>query len=243
MKKQRVAVFDFACCEGCQLQLLNMDEKLLDLLAVVDIVEWREGMSEHGAAYDIALIEGSITRPEDEERIRRIREQAPVLIELGACASIGGVNKIKNASDLDEVKSCVYGSSAGLPQFATYQTKAIHEVVQVEYTIHGCPIDLVEFTKVMTSIVIGTKPDIPSYPVCVECKMRGNPCRYDYNELCLGVITRAGCNAPCPSAGFWCFGCRGLVDDPNVNAARGMMKEYNITLESLVDKIALFNTR
>lgn len=243
MAKPRVAIFDFACCEGCQLQIVNMEEELLDLISVVDPVEWREAMSEKSEDYDIAIIEGSITREEDEERLKQIREKADILVALGACATFGGVNKLKNNFDLDEVRQCVYGADGKKPHLQTAPAKGVKEVVKVDYEIEGCPINEQEFTYVVRCLARGVEPVIPDYPVCVECKMRGNVCRYEYGEICLGPIIRAGCNAPCPSAGFWCFGCRGFIDDPNVNAAKDIMDTYGLTVEDLKSKMRLFNSK
>ena len=241
MSKPRVAIFDFACCEGCQLQIVNMEEELLDLLALVDVVEWREAISDQSEEYDIALIEGSITRGEDEERLKAIRRRAKVLVALGACATIGGVNRLKNQFDLDEVKRMVYGRNSTMPHLATAETKAVHEVVKVDYKIHGCPITRREFGQVVRALAQGTEPIVPNYPVCVECKLRETICRYEYGEICLGVVARAGCNAPCPAGGGFCFGCRGLVDDPNTNAARDVMEKYGKTAEDLRSRLTLFN--
>jgi sulfhydrogenase subunit delta len=243
MSKPRVAIFDFACCEGCQLQIVNLEEEILDLVSVVDPVEWREAMSEQSDKYDIAIIEGSITRPEDEERIKEIRKHAGVLIALGACATTGGVNKLKNRFGMDEVRRCVYKDAADMAQLNTAPTKAVDEVVKVDFKVHGCPINNKEFGYIVRCLAIGKTPTIPTYPVCVECKMKGNACRYEYNEVCLGVVTRAGCGAPCPSAGFFCFGCRGYVDNPNVNAAKDVMKSYGKTLEDLRGRMLLFGSK
>lgn len=243
MSKPRIAIFDFACCEGCQLQIVNMEEELLDLLTVVDPVQWREAMSDQSDEYDIAIIEGSITREEDEEPLLKIRERAKILIALGACATIGGVNKLKDAFELDDVKRTVYGEASDMPHLATAPVKAVHEVVKVDYSVHGCPIHAGEFAYILRCLLAGREPAIPRYPVCVECKLRENVCRYEYNEVCLGPITRAGCGAHCPSNGFWCFGCRGYVEDPNVHAATEVMKEYGKTVEDLRDKMQLFGTR
>ncbi|MCK4959742.1 MAG: cytochrome B, partial [Planctomycetes bacterium] len=132
MSKPRVAIFDFACCEGCQLQIVNLEEEILDLLGGVDVVEWREALSEQSEEYDIAIIEGSITRPEDEERIKDIRSKAKVLIAIGACATTGGLNKLKNNfDDLEDVKKCVYADASTKPHLATAMTKAVDEVVTV----------------------------------------------------------------------------------------------------------------
>jgi len=243
MDKPRVAIFDFACCEGCQLQIVDLEEEILDLISIVQPVEWREAMSEKSEErhFDIAIVEGSITRPEDEERLRVIREGADVLVALGACAAIGGVNKLKNRFPMDDVRRTVYGKSADMPHLETAPTKAAHEVVKVDYKIHGCPIDHKEFIHVVRSLALGREPVIPDYPVCVECKLRENVCRYEYGEVCLGPIIRAGCGARCPSNGAWCFGCRGLVENPNVPAAMEVMEKYKLTVEDLKSRLKLFN--
>ena len=228
MTKPRIAIFDFSCCEGCQLQIVNLEEELLDLLGGADVVEWREVMSEQSRDYDIAIIEGSITRAEDEERLWMIRGRAKILVALGACAAIGGVNKLKNNFNLDEVKKCVYGKNASMPHLETSMTRAVDEVVQVDYKIHGCPIEKTEFIYVMKCLLMGKKPEIPEYPVCLECKAKGNPCLWDYEQVCLGPIIRAGCGARCPSAGFRCFGCRGYIDAPNVTAAKDVIEKYGL---------------
>lgn len=243
MTKPRVAIFDFACCEGCQLQIVNLEEEILDLINVVDVVEWREAMSEQSHNYDIAIIEGSITREEDAKRLEVIRSRAKILIALGSCATIGGINKIKNNFDLKEVRQCVYGKDSQMPHLNTERTRAVDEVVQVDYYIHGCPINGTEFAQIMRALLLGKKPFVPNYPVCVECKARETICRYEYNEICLGPIIRAGCNAPCPAAGFRCFGCRGMVDHPNVEAAQEVMDTYHLTVDDLKQKMVLFNSK
>jgi sulfhydrogenase subunit delta len=243
MSKPRVAIFDFACCEGCQLQIVNLEEDILNLVSVINPVEWREAMSEQSDSYDIAIIEGSITRPEDEERIKEIRKRAGLLITIGACATTGGVNKLKNRFGMDEVRGCVYGSAGIMPHLNTAPTKAVNEVVKVDFQIHGCPINNKELAFAIQCLLMGKKPPVQTYPVCVECKLKGNVCRYEYGEICLGPITRAGCGAPCPTGGFWCFGCRGYVDDPNVNAAQDVMKLYGKTVDDLRGRMLLFGSK
>ena len=242
MSKPKIAIFDFACCEGCQLQIVNMEEEILDLLSVVDPVEWREAMSDKSDEYDVAIVEGSITRESDEPKLREIRKRAKYVIALGACATIGGVNKLKNNFEMEDVRQYVYRKDAELPHLETYPTKAIHEIVDVDVKVHGCPIDAAELTHVVKSLLAGKKPAIPEHPVCVECKMKENCCRYEFNEVCLGPITRAGCGAHCPSNGLWCFGCRGWVDDPNVQAAKDVMDHYGKRIEDLEDRMALFGS-
>ncbi len=242
MSKPKIAIFDFACCEGCQLQIVNLEEGILDLLGVADVVEWREARSEQSEVYDIAIIEGSITRPQDEEKIKTIRSRAKILIALGACATMGGVNKMKNNFDLDEVKKCVYKDAAGKPHLATAMTKAVDEVVKVDFKVHGCPIHRKEFVYIVKSLLVGKTPEIPEYPICVECKANGNPCLWDYGQICLGPVTRAGCDARCPTNGFRCFGCRGYVDNPNVDAAKDVMLKHNLKVEDLKSKMVLFGS-
>ncbi len=243
MAKPRVAIFDFACCEGCQLQIVNLEEEILDLLGAVDVVEWREAMTEHSDTYDVVLIEGSITRPEDEERLKAIRAKAKVLVALGACATIGGINMLKNNFDLDEVKTCVYGKDGSKPHLDTAKTKAVNEVVAVDAYVHGCPIDKTEFANTVRSLLMGKTPELPPYPVCVECKALGNACLWDYGQLCLGPIIRAGCGARCPSSGHRCFGCRGYADNPNVEAALDVTSRFGQTVDSLKRKMQLFGSQ
>jgi len=243
MNKPRIGIFDFACCEGCQLQIVDLEEEILDLTGVVDVVEWREAMSEQSHEYDIAIVEGSITRPEDEERLWIIRSRAKILIALGACATIGGLNKLKNNFDFQDVREYVYGKYADMPHLFTDTVKALDEVVKVDYKIHGCPVDRKELTYVLRCLLMGKKPEIPEYPVCVECKAKGNQCLWETGQVCLGPIIRAGCGARCPSFGFRCFGCRGYVDDPNVEAARDVIEKYGLSIEDLKSKMVLFGNK
>ena len=240
MSKPKIGIFDFSCCEGCQLQIVNMEGEILDLLALVDPVEWREAMSDKSDHYDIALIEGSITR--SFRFCVQIRESADHVIAIGACATIGGVNKLQNTFPLQDMRKMVYGDAANMPHLASARVKAIHELIKVDYQVHGCPIDAHELAQVMRSLLAGKKPVMPDYPVCVECKMKENRCRYEYGEVCLGPVTRAGCDARCPSNGFWCFGCRGYVSEPNLKAAASVMAQYGKTEEDLKSKLALFGS-
>jgi coenzyme F420-reducing hydrogenase gamma subunit len=242
MTKPKVAIFDFACCEGCQLQIVNLEEDILNLLNLIEPVEWREAMAEQSETYDIAIIEGSITRPEDEQRLYKIRERAKVLIAIGACAHTGGVNKLKNNFELNEVKRFVYKDAAGMAHLNTAAVKAVHEVVKVDYTVPGCPIDRGEFGEIIRALIMGRTPVIPDQPVCVECKRKDVTCRYLYNEVCLGPVTLAGCGARCPSKGHWCYGCRGYVADPNVNAAKDVMELYGRTPADLKSRMRLFGS-
>jgi coenzyme F420-reducing hydrogenase gamma subunit len=220
-----------------------MEEELLDLLSVIDAVEWREAISNQSDTYDIAIIEGSVMRVEDEERLKEIRERATILIAMGACATFGGVNKLANNFELSALRTTVYGKDGSMPHLETGPVKALHEVVKVDYNVQGCPIDASELSQIIRSLLAGKKPFIPNYPVCVECKLRENACRFEYGEVCLGPITRAGCDARCPSNGAWCFGCRGYVDDPNSEAMAEIMGQYGKSIEDLREKMLLFGSK
>ena len=239
MGKPKIAFFDFSCCEGCQLQIANFGEELLEILKVVDVVAFREVMSEESNDYDIAVIEGSITTPHGVERLKKIRSIAKVLIAYGSCAVTGGVNGMKNKFDLEEIKKCVYKDKA--KYFETIPTHAIHQVVKVDYFVPGCPIYPPELIKVLKCALLGIPYKVPDYSVCVECKLNENECMYAKNLTCLGPITRAGCNSWCINNGNICYGCRGMVSNPAENAQKEILKKYNIPLEWIVNKMDMYN--
>jgi len=236
--KPRVAFFDFASCEGCQLAVVNLENELLDLVSHIDIVNFREAMTEASDDYDIAFIEGSVTREYDIPRLKKIRENAKLVVPIGACACTGGVNFRKNFYDLNEIRHYVYGDSA--KYFDTFATRPVKAVIPVDFEIPGCPINAKEFLSVVKSLLIGKKPELPNYSVCVECKLAGNVCMYDKGETCLGPVTRAGCGAWCPSNGSGCEGCRGLVDEPNKNSAKDVLVKAGLSVEDAMQKFKIF---
>ena len=236
--KPKVAFFDFTSCEGCQLQKLNCEDELVDILGAVEVVNFREATSVRRDDYDIAFVEGSISTPSCVERIKKIRENAKVLVALGACACTGGLNMLKNFQPLDKVREYVYGDKAGY--FDTLPVRPVDQVVKVDYKVHGCPMDKDDYLNTVKALLSGREPKLQRYPVCVECKMRENPCRYDFGEVCLGPVTRAGCGARCPSNNFICFGCRGLVDNPKTDAAGDVLKEHGLTAQDVLKKYRLF---
>jgi coenzyme F420-reducing hydrogenase gamma subunit len=239
--KPKVAFFDFACCEGCQLQIANLEEDIIGLVNLVDVVEFREVLTGKAPRYDIAFIEGSITRPEDEQRVKDIRARSTLLVAFGACAATGGVNKLKNLrGSMDSVKKEVYGKNWDMAHLETYPTKAVHEVVKVDFKVHGCPMTRSEFLKIVKALVFGIKPEIPDYPVCVECKMNGNECMFDKGKTCIGPITRAGCGAICPANNSSCEGCRGTVPDPNKNAMHEVLDKYGLSLDTIKRHFTIF---
>jgi len=240
MTKPRVAFFDFASCEGCQLQVLSLEDQLLDILGVIDIVTFREAMTEKSDDYDIAFIEGSITTTHDIERIKIIREKAKILIALGQCATTGGVNYLKNFQNLDEVRKYVYGDKA--PWFETIKTRPVEAVVKVDYWIYGCPINKDDFLRVVKDILMGKKQQIPAYPVCVECRQKENVCLFEKGQVCMGPVTRGGgCNAWCPTSSHKCYGCRGVVEDPNVNSESALLRKYGYSIDDILNQLRLFD--
>ncbi len=244
MSKPKVAVFSFACCEGCGLQILNCEDELLDLLGAVDLVRWREAMSETAEEFDIAYVEGSVVQEKEKERLQWIREHSKTVVALGACATTGGLNMIRNFQPLDEVKKYVYGEEAkelkGFPWDVTEQVLPLDQVVKVDYYIPGCPIRREEFLSVTLALLQGREPDIPDYPVCVECKLAENVCVFDKGMTCLGPVIRAGCRAWCPSYGSGCEGCRGLIPNPNINAAKDVLTEHGLTVEDILRQFRLY---
>lgn len=238
MTKPRIAIFDFAGCEGDQLQIVNLEEDILEILALADIVTWREGMKEESDNYDIALIEGSCTRESDEARLKTIRKNAKIVVALGSCAAIGGINCLGNYQNESLVKKYVYGDKGNW--FETYPARAIDKVIPVDFYIPQCPINKKEFLYVMKCLLTGQKPEICNNPVCVECKMAGNICTFEKGEFCVGPTTRGGCEACCITEGSVCWGCRGPVDNPNTDSHKEVLEKYGLTVEEAMGKFELY---
>jgi coenzyme F420-reducing hydrogenase gamma subunit len=238
MGKPKVAFFDFAGCEGDQLQVINLEEELLHVLEAVDIVSFREALKGHADTYDIAFVEGSITRRSDEARLKEIRHHAGVLVAFGSCATLGGINMLKNFQEQENVRKFVYGEQ--FFQYETYPARPLKAVVPVDVDLHGCPVNRREFQAVLVSLVAGTKPHVPNDPVCTECKMAENVCVYELGMTCMGPVTRAGCEACCVTAGSFCWGCRGLVDDPNADAQREILARNGLSLPDILKRFRLY---
>jgi sulfhydrogenase subunit delta len=236
--KPKVAFFDFAGCEGDQLQIANLEEDILSLLDLVEVVSFREVMKEHSDDYDIAFIEGSCTRLQDEDRLKQIRKNAKIVVAIGSCATIGGINSLRNYKDLDDVKKIVYGENAKL--FDAYTAKPIDAIIPVDAYVHGCPMTKEEFLSVVKSLLLGKKPDIPTYPVCVECKKNENVCAFERGQFCVGPVTRAGCDSCCVNEGTICWGCRGLVDNPNENSQQEVLIKNGLTVNDAISKFMLY---
>lgn len=237
--KPRVAFFDFTSCEGCQLQIVNKEETLVDFLSLVEVVNFREAISDRSDDYDIAFIEGSISREDEFDRIKKIRKNAKVLVALGACACFGGVNQLRNKYEdkLTWLKKEVYGDD---PIETNKKVLAVNEVVPVDLMIYGCPPSKAEIEKIISMVVLGKSYDYPRYPVCMECKANGNVCLYDLGSICLGPITRAGCGAICCDSRRGCFGCRGPADEPNIMQMKEIMKREGFKKEQIFEKMSIY---
>jgi sulfhydrogenase subunit delta len=236
-EKLKIASFDFTCCEGCQLQLTNKESTLTDFFELLDIRTFRELSSEKYDDYDIALIEGSISRQDEVERLTTIRSQAKTLIAFGTCACFGGVNSLKNKFPLKEVVAEVYPD---MP-VETLLVRKVSDVVKVDLSIHGCPVNKEEVERILVNLATGSQVSLPKYPVCVECKELLNTCLFELGEICLGPITRAGCNAVCTTGKTPCLGCRGPSEEINMPAFLELIKERKLSQNDFQEKITFYN--
>lgn len=234
--RPKIAVFDFTGCEGCELQLANKEETLAEFLTCIDLVESREISSVQNAHYDIALIDGAISRQDEIERLKAIRQKAKVLVAMGSCACFGGVNKMKNIFDAKDANKSVYGKF----KKETLPVRPIHDVVQVDLEIPGCPVSKPEIERIVQHLIWDVPFEFPAYPVCLECKQRFTVCLFDLGQLCLGPITRAGCNAPCPAGGLGCWGCRGPAADANMDEFLELAKTKSFSQAEIQERMSFF---
>jgi coenzyme F420-reducing hydrogenase gamma subunit len=240
MAKPKVGFFDFTGCEGCQIELTNYgDADFLELLKHIDIVEFREAMSEKTDHLDIACIEGSFTREAERKRLEEIRKRADIVIAYGACAATGGINALKNHTT--DFREYVYGKEAGSSHLQSNdKALPISAAIKVDYNVYGCPIDKYEFLHIISQLLHGETPEIPTYAVCVECKRNETICLYELGEHCLGMIARAGCGAPCPAQGIPCEACRGFVEEPNEESLEKVLQSAGLSKERAQTKSRIF---
>lgn len=213
--KPRLAIFKFSSCDGCQLSLLDCEEDLLVLAGMVDIVHFLEAKRDYQPGpYDISIIEGSISTPEEIERIKAIRAETKFLFPIGVCATSGGVQSLRNWADLDDFKATVYPHPEYIECLRT--STPISDHVKVDYELQGCPPDRHELVQVLAKLLMGAKPYVRSNSVCVECKIAGNVCiLVDGDMPCMGPVTHTGCGALCPKYNRDCYSCFGPMDYPN----------------------------
>ena len=216
--KPKLAVWKFSSCDGCQLSLLDCEDELLTLVGEIEIANFAEASRAIlKGPYDLSLVEGSITTPHDEERIHRVRRASKHLITIGACATSGGIQALRNFKDVHEFISIVYAS----PSYIQTLNKStpISDHVYVDFELRGCPINKHQLVEVISAFLHGRKPNTPSHSVCIECKLRETPCvMVAQGTPCLGPVTHAGCGAICPSYARGCYGCFGPKETPNTIA-------------------------
>jgi coenzyme F420-reducing hydrogenase gamma subunit len=222
--KPKLAVWKFSSCDGCQLTILDCEDQLLALAGAIDIAYFPEATrGEVEGPYDLSLVEGSITTPHDAERILRVRSASKALVTIGACATAGGIQALRNFADVEEYTRVVYAS----PEFiSTLETStAIADHVPVDFELRGCPIDKRQLLELVSAFLLGRKPGIPSTSVCTECKRRGNVCvLVAHGTPCLGPVTHSGCGALCPSYNRGCYGCFGPMETPNTRSLTRQLK-------------------
>jgi len=213
--KPRLAVWKFASCDGCQLSLLDCEDELLAVANALEIAYFPEATrGEVKGRYDLSLVEGSITTPHDAERILDVRRRSRSLVTIGACATAGGIQGLRNFADVQEYASIVYARPDYIRTLAT--STAISHHVAVDFELQGCPINKRQLLEVVSAFLIGRRPVTPPHSVCVECKLRGNVCvMVAHGTPCLGPVTHAGCGALCPSYARGCYGCYGPMETPN----------------------------
>ncbi len=240
--KPRLAVFKFASCDGCQLQLLSCEDELLSLADSLEIVHFIEATSRvETGPYDISLVEGSITTVADRSRIQEVRRQSKCLITIGACATAGGIQALKNWGDRKEFLRCVYAHPEYIDTLST--STAIADHVRVDFELRGCPINRFQLLEVLRSVLAGRKPRTPSHSVCLDCKRRGTVCiAVARDEACLGPITQSGCGAICPAFNRGCYGCFGPSSQSNCDSLADWYLHDRLSSLQLVPLLRNFNS-
>jgi len=236
--KPTLAVWKFASCDGCQLTLLNCEDELLTITGALTVASFPEASSAvTGGPYDLSLVEGSITTPADAERIREVRAASKFLVTIGACATSGGIQALRNFGD--DLAPVVY---ARPDYIATLRTStAIADHVPVDFELRGCPIDRRQLLEVVSAFLRGRKPNVRAHSVCVECKRAGHTCvMVAHGTPCLGPVTQAGCGALCPAVGRGCYGCFGPMESPNTASLSARWQELGADSPALVRAFRAF---
>jgi len=240
-KKPKLAVWKFASCDGCQLSLLDCEDELLAITEAVHIANFPEASrAVEKGPYDISLVEGSITTPHDAERIHKIRRSSKYLITIGACATAGGIQALRNFKDVNDFISIVYAH----PEYIETLNKStpIADHVFVDFELRGCPINKYQLLEVINALLNGRKPNIPPYSVCIECKRKGNVCvMVASGTPCLGPVTQAGCGALCPSYNRGCYGCFGPKETPNTESLAAQFEKLDVSRDDIVRIFRGFN--
>jgi sulfhydrogenase subunit delta len=249
MRRPRIGVFKFSSCDGCQLSILNLEEKLLDLLDFFEIAYFREAVDKAPLRqYDIGIVEGSISTDRQRKEIVEIREKARFLLSIGACATAGGLQALRNWANAADYMRYVYPS----PDLVSVlpMSTPVSDHVYLDYELWGCPIDKEALSETLVSLLVGKKPGIPNYSLCMDCKMKGLSCvLVSAGEACLGPVTRTGCGALCPSFGRACYGCFGPKAGANIDSLlrlferKGMSRKETVLLMDKMNTYAFRRTR
>ena len=229
-----LAVYKFASCDGCQLALLSLEDELLSLVGEVNVAYFLEASSATlEGPYDVALVEGSITTAHDAERIQAVRKDAKYLIAIGACATAGGIQALRNWKDLDDFIRAVYATPAFIHSLE--KSTPISSHVAVDFQLNGCPINKYQLLEVITALLQGRAPHLASHAVCMECKRRGTVCITVAQGIpCLGPLTHAGCGAICPAYNRGCYGCFGPMETPNPDSLTSHLRKTGVPADELV---------
>jgi coenzyme F420-reducing hydrogenase gamma subunit len=240
-RRPRLAVWKFASCDGCQLSLLDCEDQLLATAERLDIAYFPEASRRmRRGPYDLSLVEGSITTPGDAERIKRVRRLSRRLVTIGACATAGGIQALRNFADAAEFAAYVYPRPDFLLTLATSTAIAAH--VPVDFELRGCPVDKDQLLEVIKAFLVGRKPAIPNHSVCLDCKARGTVCvMVAHGTPCLGPVTQTGCGAICPSYDRGCYGCFGPVAGANTAAIARQISSLGMTRRDIGRLFRTFN--
>jgi coenzyme F420-reducing hydrogenase gamma subunit len=240
-KKPKLAVWKFASCDGCQLSLLDCEDELLAMAGTVEIAYFPEASrAVVKGPYDISLVEGSITTPHDAERIHAVRRASKLLVTIGACATAGGIQALRNFKDVKEFISLVYATPAYIQTLGKSTPIADH--VFVDFELRGCPINKVQLLELLSALLCGRKPNIPTYSLCIECKRNGIVCMMVAKGVpCLGPVTQAGCGALCPAYNRGCYGCFGPKETPNTASLATVWTTLGVSRPDLTRAFRSFN--
>lgn len=239
-RKPKLAVWKFASCDGCQLSLLDCEDELLAVADAVEIAYFPEATrAVVKGPYDVSLVEGSITTSHDAERIQKIRKQSKFLVTIGACATSGGIQALRNFADVAEYTKYVYASPAYISTLATSTPIGSH--VYVDFELQGCPINKMQLVEVLNAYLHERKPNIASHSLCIECKRRGIPCvMVTQGILCMGPVTHAGCGSICPSFNRGCYSCYGPMETPNTASLAAWFGKLGADRADIVRKFRSF---
>lgn len=241
MTTPKLAVWKFASCDGCQLTLLDLEDELLAIAGAIEIAYFPEATrSVVAGPYELSLVEGSITTADDAARIQEVRAQSETLVTIGACATSGGIQALRNWADVNDFVSIVYAEPGYIDTLETSTPIADH--VAVDFELRGCPISKAQLLETIDSFLRGRKPNIPAHSVCVECKWRGTPCVMVAQGIpCLGPVTQAGCGAICPAYNRGCYGCFGPSESPNLESLAGWWRRLGVGDADVVRALRTFN--